>query len=285
MLDGKTNHRPNPASYRNPLPQDPWPVQVGRPILIAMLLVMLATVPGWAAGAAQTSKAPTALDEAPEIPWHVSAREMTYDKKADQYVAQGNVVISKLDRTITADEIRFNQTAMKAYAQGHVVMKVGADVLSGETMEIDLEAQTGRVDGGSIFLSQNNFHIRGDQIQKTGEQTYEIEHARISTCDGDNPDWEIQGDKVRVTVDGYGSIQGSTFRVKGVPLLYSPYLFFPAKVSRQSGLLTPQIGFSDRKGMEFVLPYYWAINERSDATFYEHFMSERGNKEIGRAHV
>jgi LPS-assembly protein len=218
------------------------------------------------------------LQDAPEIPWHISAHEMNYDHKADEYLATGQVVISKLDRQISADLIRFDHANMKAFAEGNVVMKIGEDILTGQTMEIDLDAQTGMVTGGSLYVKENNFHIRGDQIRKTGEETYEIDRAKITTCEGESPAWEISGSNVEVTIDGYGTVSHAALRLGNIPVLYSPYLIFPAKVSRQSGFLAPQIGESDRKGVSFILPYYWAINDHSDATFYEHFMSERGNK-------
>jgi LPS-assembly protein len=60
--------------------------------------------------------------------------------------------------------------------------------------------------------------------------------------------------------------------------LYSPLLFFPAKRKRQSGFLAPRFSFSDRLGAEYDQPYFWAINDQTDATFYLDHMEERGEK-------
>jgi LPS-assembly protein len=65
-------------------------------------------------------------------------------------------------------------------------------------------------------------------------------------------------------------------RVKGIPLLYSPYVFFPVKLRRQSGLLTPQVGVSDRKGWRYSQPLFLVIDESSDATLYADYMEKRG---------
>ena len=40
----------------------------------------------------------------------------------------------------------------------------------------------------------------------------------------------------------------------------------------------PQGGYSTRKGAFATQPFYWAIDDRSDATFYLEYMSERGWK-------
>ena len=51
---------------------------------------------------------------------------------------------------------------------------------------------------------------------------------------------------------------------------------FPAKTKRESGLLLPSIGFSKLNGAEVEIPVFWAISDQMDATFYEHYMSDRG---------
>jgi LPS-assembly protein len=83
-------------------------------------------------------------------------------------------------------------------------------------------------------------------------------------------------DNFKVTIEGYGSATHTALWARKIPVLYSPYLFFPVKIKRQSGLLTPEFGYSDRKGSQYLQPLYWAINDSSDATLYAHYMSQRG---------
>ena len=69
------------------------------------------------------------------------------------------------------------------------------------------------------------------------------------------------------------------FGPKNIPVFYTPFfLFFPSCLDRQSGLLIPNMGLSDRKGFEFDQPLYWAIDDSSDLTFYDHYMTKRGHK-------
>jgi LPS-assembly protein len=57
-------------------------------------------------------------------------------------------------------------------------------------------------------------------------------------------------------------------------------MLFPAKKTRQSGFLFPHVGYSaERLGWDVELPYYWAISEDTDATFYQRYMDKRGFKE------
>ncbi len=212
------------------------------------------------------------------VPWHIVADEMNYDDQLKVYIGRGNVNITKKDKNLNADYVRFNQNTMDVFAKGHVVMTVGENIITGTSMEMNLDAETGTIYDGTIFVYENHFYIKGDKIQKVGKDSYTAEKASVSTCDGDSPAWKITGRNLKVTVEGYGTVKHAALWAKKVPVLYTPYLVFPVKLKRQTGLLTPLVGYSDRKGGEYQQPFFWAINESSDATFYSHYMGRRGEK-------
>ena len=214
----------------------------------------------------------------PKIPWQLEADEILYDQEYDAYIAKGNVSIYKGNIKLVANFIRFEQKQMKAYAEGDVVLTNGEDILSGSSMDMDLENQIGTVEDGYLFIKENNYHLTGDVIKKVGEKTYTIDDATLTTCDGENPDWKITGKNVKVTPAGEGSARHATMWAKNMPVLYTPYFYYPARKKRQSGLLLPEFGESDRWGAYYNQPLFWAIDKSSDATFYGNYMGERGMK-------
>lgn len=91
---------------------------------------------------------------------------------------------------------------------------------------------------------------------------------------------------MKVTMEGYGLMKDARFLTRGFPLLYSPYLPFPAKTKRQTGLLLPHVAYSrDKDGMDIELPFFWAISPQMDATFYQRYIEKRGFKEGSRIPV
>ena len=178
----------------------------------------------------------------PKIPWQLEADEIFYDQEYDAYIAKGNVSIYKANIKLVANFIRFEQKKMKAYAEGDVVLTNGEDILSGSSMDIDLENQIGSVEDGYLFIKENNYHLTGDVIKKVGEKTYTIDEATLTTCDGEKPDWKITGKNVKVTADGAGSARHATMWARNMPVLYTPYFYYPARKNRQSGLLWPEFG-------------------------------------------
>ena len=94
---------------------------------------------------------------------------------------------------IEADSVELDNKNNIVIAQGNVLIKMGEDTLQGDKIIFNIENKTGIVYKGKAFYARNHFYIKGDKIEKTGEQTYFIEQPRATTCDGDSPDWEMDG--------------------------------------------------------------------------------------------
>jgi LPS-assembly protein len=211
-------------------------------------------------------------------PWEISADRVAYDQDADTYLAEGNVTITREQSTLTADRVRLDQKSRLAWAEGRVRLLSGRDVLSGSRLQLHLDDETGLLADGSLFFAENHFYLSGKEIRKTGPATYHVKDATATTCDGPDPDWRITGKEVQVTIEGYGHAKHAALWARQVPLVYTPYLVFPVKSQRQSGLLTPELSFSDRKGVRYLQPVFWAISDSTDATFFADHMSERGTR-------
>jgi len=235
------------------------------------LFFWLVVMPAVAAG-------PTQAVKKGEEPWRVAADELKYDRATDQYIGKGNVTISRGDKQLTADFVRFDQKTMNAFARGHVILNAGGDIITGDSIEIDLNTETGTIYNGTVFYKQKHFYIRGSKIQKVGPETFTAEKISVTTCDGPSPAWKLTGSNVKLTNEGFGSVSNAALWVKGVPVLWAPYLIFPTKRKRQSGFLLPELNQSDRLGFQYIQPFYWAISENSDATFYGQVFSKRGGK-------
>jgi LPS-assembly protein len=213
-------------------------------------------------------------------PVFIESEKMEYNNVSDVYNFQGNVVIKYEDGTLKADAVQFDNKNNIATAQGNAFLSMGADNMAGDKIVFNTESKTGAAYNSRAFLARNHFYIKGDKIEKTGENTYYIEKPSATTCDGDNPDWQVAGSEMKVTIDGYGLMKNARFLTKGLPVFYSPFIPFPAKTTRQSGFLLPYLSYSKNKdGVDVELPFFWAISPQMDATFYQRLMEKRGFKE------
>ncbi len=215
-----------------------------------------------------------------DAPVKIEADKLSYDNERDVYSAEGNVVITYGDGVLTAANVKFDRKNNLATAEGGAFLKMAEDLLAGDKIVVNVQDKTGVAYNAKAFYARNHFYIKGDKIEKTGESSYRIEKPLATTCDGDNPDWQLAGSEMKVTVEGYGWLKNARLMTKGVPVIYTPLIAFPAKTKRQTGLLFPYLAYSrDKDGVDVEIPFFWAINPQMDATFYSRYIEKRGFKE------
>jgi len=208
--------------------------------------------------------------------YKLQADNFFYDKRQDTYSAKGNVILRTANSVIYADQIRLDAATREAILEGNIRIEQDGDWLEGQQAYLDLEQERGIIQFGRGFLADGNFHFSGDLIEKLGPQTYHVRDGSFTTCDGDRPSWHFRTSDLKVTVEGYGFAKHTRFHLGRLPVLYSPYLAFPAKTKRQSGFLLPRFGVAELLGYDVDLPFFWAISRSTDATIYSHYMSKRG---------
>lgn len=215
-----------------------------------------------------------------DAPVKIEADSLSYDSERDVYSAKGNVVIHYGDGVLTSATAEYDRKNKLATAEGDALLKMAEDSLQGDKIVVNVEDKTGVAYNSKVFYARNHFYIKGDKIEKTGENTYYIEKPLATTCDGDDPDWQLAGSKMKVTMEGYGWVNNARMLTKGLPVLYSPIIAFPAKTKRQSGFLMPYLAYSrDKHGIDVEVPFFWAINPQMDATLYTRYMEKRGLKQ------
>ncbi len=209
-------------------------------------------------------------------PVDIRADQVTFDENAKSYLAVGEVEVVRGVNRIFADRVRLNSQTLIAEAEGRVRVNTPTEVLTGERMLVDLQGGTGKVYNGLIFVRPAYYYLRGEEIEKTGKDTYKMRYGSFTTCDGSAPAWEVTGRDMEVSIDGYGQAYDTSFRVRDFPIFWTPYAAFPAKFKRQSGLLPPVIGYSDRDGFFLSQPWYQTLGDSQDMTLTLNYMSKRG---------
>jgi LPS-assembly protein len=181
--------------------------------------------------------------------------------------------------TIKADWMTYDIDLGQVRARGNVLIDIGPDRLQAESGSINLNDATGTFENASIIREHMDMHLQGRVIEKTGEVTYHIEDGWIITCklkEGQTPPWSFAAADTKITDGGYAFLKHVTFRIKDVPILYTPYMILPAKRQRQTGFLFPSLYLSDRDGTGVETPFFINISPNMDMTLYPRYMVNRG---------
>jgi lipopolysaccharide assembly outer membrane protein LptD (OstA) len=212
----------------------------------------------------------------------VDADEVEYQAERDLYVARGHVVLKQQNRTLRADRVYFSARTRQGVASGDVVVEDGDDVLRAPFLQFNIDTTQGLVLEGELDSPGGGFRMQGKEVRKTGDQTYEFEDGRFTTCRCPGKDqrdpWAIRAKKASLDFDGYGRARNATFEILGVPVLWLPYAVYPFKRERQTGFLFPQGGTSSRTGGDFSLPFFWAARENVNVLLEPQYQVKRGFK-------
>jgi LPS-assembly protein len=256
----------------SPRPSRPFSHYLLR-LLCLVILVLLFPFPGLGQGLIQED---FSLQNDAALPWTLEADQVESLQKDQILEAHGDVLIRQGENSIRSDKATYFRDTGFAHLAGNVRIEWDGDILTGDTADFDLRNSVGWVTDGEIFMVKEHFYIQGKLLEKTCENTYAFKDGRITTCDGPVPAWSLKSSEGEVTTGGYARMWHPRFQVKNKPVVYSPYMIFPVKTERQSGFLIPEPSYSTRLGVGLNVPYYWAINEEQDATFYANMMSKRG---------
>jgi LPS-assembly protein len=177
------------------------------------------------------------------------------------------VVIEYQDIKITADAARYDFPTKTAVLTGRVVIDQGPTRLSGTRGTFRLDTKTGVLEDATADLPPT-FHIVGSTIEKIGPATYRIKDGIFTACEMPDPEWSFTLSEATITLDDYARMKNVAFRAGSVPILYTPYLIWPTKEDRASGMLVPGIGYSNQRGAYLGLSYFWVTGRPTDQTIH-----------------
>ncbi|MBU0966046.1 MAG: LPS assembly protein LptD [Proteobacteria bacterium] len=218
-------------------------------------------------------------------PWDITADKISRYTKPENIVAEGNVVLrrsgdqSTKPLTIKADWLRYNVDDGLVYARGNLSMRTAEQDVDAVEAVIDLNDETATLTDTTLFVPENNLHFSGHQVEKTGPITYRFKDGDFTTCkveEGKSPPWQFHSGEAVLKLEKVAVLKHTVLRVKGVPVLYLPYMAVPANTKRKTGFLFPEISQSERSGTGFITPYFIDLSPSSDLTLYPGYLSKRG---------
>ena len=221
---------------------------------VAIVLMVLV------AGAAQGDESTAGRRQ----PVEIRAERIVYDVRGEHFDAVGSAEVRRGASTIRADSIRFDEPSGRGVAEGNVVIEDGPDTLHAQRIELDVHSFEGVIFDGHLSSEATAFRAHGARIEKTGANTYRFEDGHFTPCacpDDERPPWAIAASESKFEVEGYGTARNARFEVLGVPVVWLPWMIYPVKTKRQSGILLPQFALSGRSGVEIGLPVFLALGD------------------------
>ena len=244
--------------------------------LLVLLAIVAVLLPGISLPVHAAQETSLSLSPTSEDPWQLQADRLVIRQEENTLHAFGNIVVKKGETRFQAEYARYNWVQEQLRMENNVRLKMERNSARAKDAFLDFTEQTGSFREAQFFLYDPHIYVTGSEIRKTGTDTYSFKSATLTSCDGEVPDWSLQSSHGTFVMDGHARMWHPRFRLRNNPMLYSPFMFLPAKRTRQSGFLVPNLSTSTQDGQSVTLSYYQVIDQERDLTLTAHGMSKRG---------
>lgn len=272
-------------------------------IVLAVLVAALAgAVTAGAQVAPPTQAVPPAQPQPPaktepaaqgtlSLPFLDSSKQWRYERVGEHHwKLTGDVELESGDTKFYADQVEIFTDQDKMVASGNVVMATSTQRIGADSMEFNIRTKLGTfhsATGSARMAELPTRNILGSQepdilfygktIEKIAERKYKITDGAFTTCVQPSPRWQISSGTVVLNLDSYAYLINPVLKVKSVPILYLPAIYYPInKEDRATGFLMPFYTTSSLRGHQISSAFFWAIGRSQDATFMHDWYSKTG---------
>jgi LPS-assembly protein len=194
----------------------------------------------------------------------------------------GNVDVRYGIYRLQADKIVIYEAENKIVAEGSVVFDQGDDQrITGAKGTWNYKTKLGFFEESTGFTNQTNdgtvIYFTADRVERVGLNEIVVTNGKFTACEEAVPKWSFTAKEARIKTNDKLKLKNAKFRIKDIALLPLPYASIPIKErDRQSGFLTPTLGFSPNKGFRVQGAYFQTLGRSADVTFRTDLYSSRG---------
>ena len=173
------------------------------------------------------------------------------------FILEGNAVAQMDWQRLEADNLTYTQDEGRIDAAGNVIYTSPELLVDGDRGTLYPDTDTGDIEQASYALPEQ--HARGiaSSMELDGRDYQHLKDVSYTTCPVNSTDWEIFAEQVDLDQEeGRGVARNAKVELKGVPVLWTPWLSFPLDDRRKSGLLVPSFGITEETGVDISTPYY-----------------------------
>jgi LPS-assembly protein len=196
---------------------------------------------------------------------------------SQRILIEDEVEVRRADQLLRGDSLAYDTGTGAWTVASPMTFQDSGMLLSASAGEGNIDDGTARLEDVRYQLLASRGNGRAESIRILDPERSRLEGMTFSTCDIDDPDWQLRARRIDLDQEtGVGKARSATLDFRGVPLLYVPYGEFPIDDRRKSGMLSPTLGRSNNGGIDFMLPYYINLAPNYDMTLYPRVIGDRG---------
>ena len=197
-----------------------------------------------------------------------------YNFETSKIYLYGDAVVTYEDIELRAAYIEVRMDSNIVFARGvkdslgvlrgKPVFKEGSQEFRSRSMTYNFHTEKGKI--VDVITQEGEGYIHGQDVKKTKGDIVYIRNGAYTTCDHDDPHFEIAAKKLKIIPDDKIIAKPANLVIEDVPTpIVVPFGIFPNRNRGKSGIVVPVPGESKRDGFYLQnLGYYFYLNEKSE---------------------
>ncbi|NPA32753.1 MAG: LPS-assembly protein LptD [Aquificae bacterium] len=187
--------------------------------------------------------------------------------------AEGDVEVFYGDYYIRANRAVLERETEELFAEGDVYIRHARSGLEvrGSSAYVDM-----RNDRGYFLNAEGKFrefNFRARRIERLAKERFLVFDALLTTCPLEDAELAVCTARADVRRERALAFHNKLLFF-GVPVFYLP--FYPVPLGgRKSGFLMPTLGSTTYSSFVYIQPFFWAMDEDKDATFFFDYRREQ----------
>ncbi|MEO0636247.1 MAG: LPS-assembly protein LptD [Pseudomonadota bacterium] len=238
-----------------------------------LMTSVAAPVPGHQARAQSTLPSePTVITANDQLA--LEADQLIYRRATEEIEAVGGVDILYQGNRLVADRVIYNRNTGRVEARGNVELFDGSgNVLRAQVIDVTDDFSRGFVEAVELRTQQyGEFQAtRGERVSDTRYEFQDGYYRPCRVCEANRdkpPLWSLRAKTIIIDEDEATVVyRDATFALFGQPIATLPYFrHADPRISRSTGFLRPEFGYSDERGPSVGIPYFMVLSDRTDLT-------------------
>lgn len=192
---------------------------------------------------------------------------------------EGDVRLTQGYRSVNTQRAQINRDTGDVELTGAIALREPGLLLRAERAEVNIDSGSAQLEDAEFVLHEFRVHGGAEELRRVGEREVIATRGHFTSCEPHDSFWRIHAGQITLRPDEhYGTAHHARLTLKGLPVLYTPYVRFPLGEQRLTGFLAPSFsgGTRSRNGVQVSLPFYWNIAPQADMTITPRYMSARG---------
>lgn len=212
-----------------------------------------------------------------DLPIYAEADSSRFEQSNQTGTLEGDVLLRQGRLQARASEASFDRANDMVRLKNNVRLRDQGVLVLGDNASMRIDTGETRIEQARYVMHAAHGRGAADTIRRRDDGVVVLTNGTYTTCEPGANTWTLHAKDVELDREqGWGEAKHVRLHVKDVPVLYTPYLYFPLDDRRQSGILTPSYSTSTDSGAEVTVPYYFNLAPNYDATLYPRYMSKRG---------